>query len=284
MKIAFHHSDKDREIELAEAVLTGAKALGHQVELRALGPDQQIGDCDLACMVGVKSRDLWRASQAAGARTMMLDKSYSRGRVREGKWARWRISLDAHQPTDDLHNFKRPSGRWDAMGIDLARWRKSGLQVLICGSSEKYHAFYDLPHPTEYWQGVIEKLREHTDRPIVYRPKPSWQDAKPLHDSYFSRGKEPLRSVLSNAHVMITHGSNACFEAMQFGVPTIALGPAICRPISSTKLSDVEAPIRGNRHRLLCNLAYFQWTLSEFRSGAAWNFIIERYGSTNGTR
>ena len=156
------------------------------------------------------------------------------------------------------------------------KWRKSGLQIVFAGSSAKYHAFYDLPDPTAYAREVVARITKLSDRPIIYRPKPSWREAVPVPGSRFSHGKEGILSALANAHCLITHGSNACFEAALMGIPTIVLGAAVARPISSTSLDDIEFPFRGKRIQWLNNLAYHQWTEGEMRSGEAWQTVREQ--------
>lgn len=275
MKICFHSSDKPRERELAEAFLAGARANGHEGWIEPLTGHPVVTDCDLACMVGVKSVDLFMANQKAGRRILYFDKGYIRSRRADSRtWEYWRVSLDAHHPTGTtLMRDKQPADRFETWGIEVAKWRRHGLQIVFAGSSAKYHQFYGLPDPTAYAKGIIKQLLRVTDRPIVYRPKPSWRDAVPIRGSRFSNPNENLNNILINAHVMITHGSNACFESMIYGVPCIVLGDAVARPISSTTLDDLENPNLGKRIQWMQNLAYHQWTLAEFRSGEAWQTI-----------
>lgn len=277
MRIAFLHSDKPRERILADAFADGARVHGDTVELSPLTPEVEVAvSADVAVMVGVKSRERWHAHWDAGIHVVMLDKGYCRGKgagpVRG--WEYWRISVDGHHPTRYLERMRRPSDRWNRLGIDVMPWRASGEHIILAGSSAKYHDFYGLNDPTAFAHGVVKSIRAATQRAIVYRPKPSWRDAIPITKTRFSAGKEPLAEILTGAHALITHGSNACFEAMLAGVPSIVLGDAVAKPISSTSLDDIEAPrVAGDEERmqLLANLAYAQFTLSEFASGEAWS-------------
>ncbi len=282
MLIAIHHSDKGREVALAHALAAGARIHGHDVELRALGPSQRIGGCDLACMVGVKAKPLWEASRVAGARTLILDKGYSRHRDPDepSSWQYWRVSLDAHHPTETtLMQGIKPADRFEALGIEVKRWRRAGMHVVFAGSSEKYHNFYDLPHPNTYAYKIVRGIAKRTKRAVIYRPKPSWRGAIAVPGATLSTSKELLSDVLGYAHAMVTHGSNACFEAAVAGIPTIILGNAVMKPISSTSLDEIEAPRMEKRARLLQNLAYHQWTLPEFQSGEAWETIEEWFNA-----
>lgn len=281
MKIVFWASDKDREQVLAKAVLRGAKRQGFEVEQRMLCANPDVSGFDVGCMVGVKSASLFHAHRAAGILPVMMDKGYVRSRVPGARtWEYWRISVGAHHPTrTTLMRTKLPTERWADLGIDLAPWRTRGNHILIAGSSAKYHTFYGLPEPTLWTRQLVEEIRQHSDRPIIYRPKPSWTGAVPIEGTQFSGGGEAIGQALWGAHCMITHGSNTCFEAALMGVPSIILGNAVAAPISSASLNDIEYPLMGKRDQWLANLAWHQFTENEFRDGTAWEVLrpwIER--------
>lgn len=271
MKIVFYASDKPRELALAKAFAAGAKKHKHRVEVRTLG-DISL-DADLSCMVGVKSIGLWNHLNQHGKQTLMFDKGYSRHR-KGGCWEYWRVSLGAHHPTETtLTGLTYPSDRFDGAGWKLERWGSGGDHILLAGSSEKYHNFYGLCDPNAYAENVVATLRQYTDRQVIYRPKPSWRGALPIDGASFSPCKQSLAEVLRNCYAVVTHGSNACFEAALNGIPSIILGNAVMRPISSTKLKHIERVRRGNRAPIFNALAYHQWTLTEFTSGIAFTTI-----------
>lgn len=276
MRVRFWHSDKGREVLLAEAFLEGVKRHGDEVSFRALG-EEFTPDCDVAVMVGVKSRDLWRAHSRASIQCIYLDKGYSRhSRPGDARgWEYWRVSVNSHHPTRRFRN-DYPTDRMEQFGWGFEPWRKSGEHILLAGSSAKYHNFYDLKPPTEWAQKIVKQIRGQSKRPIFYRPKPSWKDAVPIDDTSYSSEASSIIDVLKNCHALVTHGSNACFEAMALGVPSIILGDAVMKPLSSTSIEDIERPRLASdedRKAMLAFLAYQQWTLLEFHDGLAWPFI-----------
>lgn len=278
MKVCFFASDKDREQQLANDFLSGALHHGCQIEWRSLAPDVDLTGFDIGCFVGVKSRALHRRFVDAQIPFIMFDKGYCRHKRRDGVkgWEFWRIAVNAHQPTARLAALNMPGDRLDALELEITEWRESGQQIVIAGSSAKYHDFYDLRNPTSYASGIVKQLRDVTQRPIVYRPKPSWREAVPISRTRFSRPPETITSVLAGAHALVTHGSNACFEAVLAGVPCFILGDAVAKPISSTDIGMIERPMLATfkqRRRWLRNIAYFQWTSAEFEAGDAWDFI-----------
>lgn len=272
MRIAFFCSEKTRERDLARAFAVGARRYGHKVEfLRNNEQGLRKVKCDLACMVGVKSKRIWDDLQARGIRTMMFDKGYCRDKG-AGSWLYWRIAFDNHQPTAWTMDREYSADRFVSLGLPVVPWREDGNHILIAGSSEKYHNFHNLPHPTEYARALVGTIREHTDRPILYRPKPSWGGAVPVDGTTFAKGTR-LAVDLTKCHAVVTHGSNACFDAALRGVPSIILGGAVLKPISSAMLKDIENPALGDRFEVFNALAYHQWTLKEFHRGTAFDTI-----------
>lgn len=281
MRIAFLASSKARERLLADAFLKGASRHGHETQVIPLTEGEpQVGNYDVACFVGVKSRALYQAHGRAGIPCILMDKGYSRHARQDGVrgWEFWRVAINAHQPTDRLGQ-DLPFDRAASFGWEPKPWREHGKTIVIAGSSGKYHDFYGIRNPTLYWKRRIADLQGLEDFEIVYRPKPSWRDAVPIEGSRFSILPERLEDLLKSAHVLITHGSNCCFEAVLAGVPSIVLGEGVAKPISSTSLDDTLKPRLASdeeRRQWLANLAFWQWSQPEMYSGAAWEFLGEQ--------
>lgn len=275
IKIIFHHSEKTRERNLARAFLKGARKFGCDVEARELCASPEVADYDIGCFVGVKSKRIFNMHREAGIHTILFDKGYVRDRIAGGRtWEYWRVALDAHQPTETtLSRMKMGPERWQTFGLDIAPWRKRGNHIVIAGSSAKYHDFYDLPHPADWTVALVEEIRRYTDRPIIYRPKPSWKEARRIAGTTWSGGDETIKDALWGAHCLVTHGSNACFEAALMGVPSIVLGDAVAKPISSTSIAEIEDPIMGKRDQWFQNLAWHMFTEAEMLDGLAWTAI-----------
>jgi hypothetical protein len=278
MRVVFCHSDKPREHLLADAFSEGVRRHGDTCTLQPLTPDHATVPAEVACMVGVKSRALYQAYYGQGTHVVYLDKGYTR-HARPGPvkvWEYWRVSLDSHHPTQYLGKPDMPADRVDDLGVVLKPWRKKGEHVVIAGSSQKYHDFYGLRHPTQWAQKLVKQIQGAAPgRRIVYRPKPSWKEAVPIEGTEFSRQGD-IYDVLENAWALVTHGSNAVFESILEGVPCIVLGDAVAKPISSDSLEEIESPLLAcyaARHQWLANLAYWQWTLPELSKGQAWDFL-----------
>lgn len=277
MRVTFWQANKDREHQLGEAFVAGARAAGDEAELRLCDNKTQVADADVACMVGVKCRKMFLAHRRAGVRVVYFDKGYARHRAEGARtWEYWRVAVDAHQPTSYLMSKSFPGDRFERLNLELKPWRSNGESVVFAGSSAKYHAFYRLPDPTSYAKKIIRRIAKLTGRPVIYRPKPSWREAVPVEGAGYSQRNEGLGDAVAGAYALVTHGSNACFESVLAGVPCIILGEAVAKPISSTALEDINLPrmvTDAERLQWLRNLAYQQWSEPEMASGEAWRTI-----------
>lgn len=276
MKVRFWQSDKPRERILREAIGLGVVKHGDEFDFRALGTEAT-PDCDVAIMVGVKSKELWQQHLRWGCQMVYLDKGYSRHDRGDGSrvWEYWRVSVNAHHPTAK-YRTDYPADRAKKAGWSFVPWKSNSRgPIIIAGSSEKYHSFYDMKPPTEYARKLVKQIRSTTRNEIIYRPKPSWKGKEPIEDTTFSDGGS-IDEVLKNAWCLITHGSNACFEAMLSGIPSIVIGEAVMAPISSTSIEELHSLRMASdkeRQQMLNFLGYHQWTMEEMVNGEMWDVV-----------
>lgn len=244
---------------------------------KALGAG--VGDsADFICVIGIRNAGLIQELKVAGQPFLYFDKGYNRQwNSSSPQW--WRVAVNAHQPTDYLMKMSLPGDRAREQGWKTNPWRANGPgRIIFAGSSEKYHSFHGLGDPNAYARHIIGEIRRVApSRVIIYRPKPSWGQAEPVEGSVFhNRARHNIREDLADAGLLVTHGSNACFEALLMGVPSIILGDGVTRDISSRSLAAIEDPCLVPmvfRAQLLANLAYCQWSLDEIRSGKIWKLL-----------
>lgn len=283
MHLILWTAEKGYEPLMGPAVIEGAKRHGDTIEMRPLGEyEKPIADGGVG--FGIVRRELLWDHQAARMPYVYIDKGYRRERTHyRGNnppgW--WRMVVNATHPTDYFQRFHRPPDRRSLLGLHLYP-RRQGDAILLAGSSEKFHLAHALPHPTEWAQQVVRELRGLTDRPIIYRPKPSWKHAEPIEGAEFdwsSEKRTDFAQALNRAWCVVTYGSIASVDAISTGVACIVLGNAVARPISSTELTDIDAPRwydREVREQWAADLAYCCWTPWEIEDGTAWATVKEQ--------
>lgn len=267
-----------REEQLARALAKGIPADGDEFE--AMPPPKEPGDldCDFVAFVGMKRHEWFDWCRENGQRCLYLDKGYYHREFNDRKQViLWRVSVDSQQPVEYIQHARHNPERWNKLGREMSRWRKTSQNghIIIANSSEKYHEFFDLPHPTKWVEDVVAQLRERTKREIWYRPKPSWRFKRPVKGTKYCP-VEPLSYLFPNCHALVTHGSYISVDALLHGIPGIILGDAVTRSISSTTLTEIEEPRLASddeRLQVLSNLAWCQYRIEEWESGLAWSNV-----------
>jgi hypothetical protein len=266
LKIRFYGNErKTYEKRLIESMAAGL--LHHGIVMEQAEPNAPFKHDDVVLSMGVKNFDRLLQARAANIPVIYFDKSHDRTKDA------MRVAFNSNQPTEGIEAFKRDGDRAIKYGWHPAPW-KLGESIIIAGSTAKYHHINGLLEPTGWAKGVLLKLRKYTNRPVWYRPKPTWKDAVPIEGAEYSR-HHSIKDLFPETYCLITYGSNACFDALRAGIPSIVLGNGVTRMISSRCWSDVEnlkLPSEKEVQQFMNRLAYYQWDHDEFANGAFWEF------------
>lgn len=282
--ITLYMSSKRREMMLLDALVAGFKGSGDSVEYCATsdynGPRQWT---DIACFVGVKSRERYEECRLGGKRTLLIDKSYMDRRES------YRFSIDGFQPFY-LPKMQETSDRLEQLGVIIRPLRTHHNSVkstvLFAGSSQKFCDWHGLGDNNKYSVDACARINEALkgQHQLVYRPKPSWwannKGAKIVPpNTKFSGVSEQFLHALQNCHCLVTYGSNAAVEALAHGVPVVLLSPKGVSPVyglSEYKLENILKPFWPRdtaRRQVLSNLAWCQFRVPEIESGFAWKNV-----------
>lgn len=221
---------------------------------------------------GWRRPELFEAYRQAGGAFVYLDL---------GWWDR----KPALRPLDGYHkvvvNGREPSGfrrgrpadRFAVFGRGVAPWRRRGAHILIAGMSGK-SAWTRGLKPQEWEARTVEALRRITDRPIVYRPKPSWPDATPIEGTEFSGPNTTVEQALRNCWAVVTLHSNVAVDALLAGVPVV-VSEGVCTGFSGSLDTIERALTPDGREQLMADIAYCQWSVAEMVDGTCWRSIRE---------
>lgn len=195
------------------------------------------------------------------------------GRREGGRFTGYhKVAVNGRHPTayfrTPQHDRKRISHFPDLLA---SPWRddQDGHHVLVCGMGDK-GALAEGFHPEAWERSAIHMIRQHSERPIVYRPKPSWKEAKPIEGTIFSPHTTVLEKELEGAWAVVSHHSNACVDALVAGVPVFC-DEGVAKPLSSPSPSQIERCLYPEgRDAWMADLAYTQWTPAEMEAGEPW--------------
>lgn len=279
MKFMVYYTHKEFQRNVVKGFITGFDA---EVIRREEFVEKNMADVVVVIGLMPDSQRIFNAARAAGKPAILIDKAYFRS-MRENV----RVSVNEFHSFRWLKSAEMDDYRLMKLhGFQHCR-KKFGDSILFAGSSEKFCLWHGLGDPTEYARGVITELRKYTDRPVIYRPKPSWKHAVPLDlpGVSFSHGdKKPFVDDLSQSMAVITYGSNAALESLMLGTPVISLGPSVVQPLVPHKLSGIERlgmPSSNDLRDYMSNLAYCQWSIDELANGKAAPHLLQQIEAQN---
>jgi len=230
-------------------------------------------------IAGQAGRKMFDDYLAAGKHVLFFDKGYSRDDV-------LRVSVDSFNPTKYLMKIKRPRDRLQAAGVVLKPTKAYSANddvILFDGASNKYCQWAKLGDQLVWGQSVIDQIRQHTDRLIIYRPRPSHNKAQYLNGSHTSQ--LILAVEFKRAHIVMTHGGNLSWDATIAGLPVFQLHDSIADPLANKDWGKLGLPRRPSieeRTQWAANVAYCQWSLAELADGSAWYVIKQQLELTQG--
>lgn len=188
-----------------------------------------------------------------------IDRGYFRASYGDDYTGYFRITRSNYQYLYNSLTANTDGARFGRLLHPVYPWKRSGSHVLVCPPGDVFaRAIGGVT--ADVWLGqTLATLRQHTDRPIRVRLKPSKSSKGP-----------PLSSDLDGAHALVTYMSNTAVEAVMYGVPVFVskLSAAAC--MGQTDLRFIETPrYPEDRMRWGAALANNQWTLDEIRRGLA---------------
>jgi hypothetical protein len=214
-------------------------------------------------------------------KAVYIDLGYWARKTPEAKWDGYhKVVVNDRHPTDYFQNVKHDGVRFEKFSMGIQPWRKQGewpedtKPILLAGMGDK-GAVAEGFEPEEWERWAIDKIRDVTRRTIIYRPKPSWKLARPIHgkNMLFSPAQQSLDRLLKHVHCVVTHHSNVAIDGLLAGVPCFVIKGAAL-PMGSSDFALMETPPKPDgREQLFNDLAYCQWSVSEMQSGAAWSHL-----------
>lgn len=210
-----------------------------------------------------------------------LDHAYfNRGHTKPNPW--YRVSKNRYQAGPII---ERSDDRLKQFDIKTKPWQ-NGSNILVCPPTPAVSNFYGL----ENWTAnTVNEIKKYTDRTIVLRQKPGEflvenitgvaLPVKPRENLGKSLNLDvkmsnvSLKEDLLNAWIIVSFNSGVAVTAICEGVPALVSEHSSVLPVALTDMSQIENPVKPDRHKWLCHLSYSQFNRSEMVNGYAWNIL-----------
>jgi len=270
--IGVFYTDKNRKTLVMEALMESIIEDGNDIT-------SKYEKADIVITFGLSIfSDIHERARKENKPNILIDLGYwERNYEMLSKKNHYRLSVQHPQPSNYIMHMGEDPERFLSYKKTIQPWKMSGDYILLADIGQKSYDFFDMEYQSWAKKAIIE-IQKHTDRPIIYRAKPSSFTAKgglpgiPFSDPF----KEPIEKVLKNAYAAVTYHSNVGCDALLAGVPIfIQAGAALHMGLQD--LSKIETPFYPtNRFSFFCNLAYCQWNVNEMRQGLAWKHLKEK--------
>ncbi len=287
--VCLYRSDTRSKL-IAEAMCHGIRAQGDVATMVAAHKYLGRPSGHVAVFYGYKDgmREIFRDYLKDGRKVIFWDLGYACRRFgdhgRERYQGYHRMAFNARHADNTVMDGACPSDRLDQLKINPRREielnlspHRKGKYILVAGMQFKSCFSYDVEY--ESWEReAIRRIKEVTDRPIIYRPKPKDRLAKPIEGTIYSDRRNKLGAILKDCHAVVTHHSNVGVEGLIHGIP-VYCDSGISKPLASGGLSDLhtvekpQIPADEERQRWLNNLAYWQWSVPEMNKGLPWQWL-----------
>ena len=257
-----------RSHTVCEAMAQGIKRCG-DVPVRLKAETYRRPECEIAVFYGyTQELQACMADHRKRLGAVYVDLGYW-GRHDGGRRVGYhKIAVNARHPTDYFRKGHSPD-RFVHHKQEIRPFRTFGRHILIAGMSAKAAAAGGFK-PEQWERTTIIALQRLTDRPLVYRPKPNWKDARPLPGAGYSPPKETMEESLVNCHAIVTHHSNVAVDGLLAGIPVFA-NAGVASKMGTSDLSHIDDPwLPDDRLEWAADIAYCQWSIAEMAEGLPW--------------
>ena len=222
------------------------------------------------------NRAVWQHYQQSGRPVIVLEV----GNLRRG--VTWRMAINGTTASATWPESLDPQ-RPRSLGLDLRPWRTQGGHVLIAcqrGDSQQWTAKLT---PDLWLQQIIDRLRQHTQRPIRVRPHPRYRQVMPS-DITVSHPRAitgtydafDFERDLAQAWAVVNYNSGPGVQATLAGIPAFVNHDSLAAPVANLDLSAIECPQMPDRSQWLIDISHTEWTVPEFETGEPQRILAQK--------
>ena len=260
----------------------GVKYLGHSVTEHDMTADVMVIWSVLWHGRMAANKQIWDQAKQSGKAVLVLEV----GCLNRG--VTWKVGLN-HINNNGYFGLASSTipDRPRKLGIQLTPWTMEGNSILICGQHTKSEQWAALPPPIDWLKITVDTIKNHTDRPIVFRPHPrDWQWAANFsYKNVTVRIPKQLQGTyddfnfdadLKNAWAVVNPSSNTGILSIINGVPAFVTRDSLAYTVGNVDFSKLDNPDRPLREQWLESICHTEWTLEEIAQGTPISRIFDQ--------
>jgi hypothetical protein len=190
----------------------------------------------------------------------------------------WKVGLGGINRDAYFGDNGNNESRAKEIGLKLKPWRISGEYILIAGQHDRSLQWQNQPSMSTWFLNVYDRIRKHTDRPIIFRPHPRCrlseierglknvyrQEPKHIDGTY-----DDFDMDFHNVWATINWSSNPGIHSIISGVPSFVSTHSLAYPVANDIdfLHDIENPLMPDRSQWLNDYAWTEYTVKEISQG-----------------
>ncbi|WP_159591619.1 hypothetical protein [Chelativorans xinjiangense] len=285
--------------------VTGAFCRGAKAPLRHVSTFLEGGlpaDAAAVAMYGILRGTglLYRYSQERKIDFYYIDHGYftrsTHWLERLGRSHRWfRVTMNGHATNRMTDGDNDRFRRYFANHYPLLPWRGGkGDAILILPPTPAIRWFFGC---SNWREETVRRIRCFSEMPIIWREKPgaknvdewgnpdgTFSEPAPPADPNLTVSSGSLQDDLDRAAVVVCFNSNVAVEAIRQGIPVLCEEHCAAHPIRfpwEALASPRMLRIEPDRQTWFAHLANHQFSLSELKSGYAWEHLRSRSQTYN---
>lgn len=188
----------------------------------------------------------------------------------------WKVGLNGVNRAAGYAPQGNDNDRAQQLGLSLKPWRTQGKYILICGQHNKSLQWQNQPPLSKWFLDTYDTIRQHSERPIVFRPHPRSrlehierglknvyrQEPCPIKNTY-----DDFDLKFNNTWATVSWSSNPGIHSIIEGVPAIVGADSLAYDVAEHNLANIENPCCPDRTQWLNDYAWTEFTVEEIAQG-----------------
>jgi hypothetical protein len=253
-----------------DAFARGAESLGHDVVW-----NNSVSDVDVIWSVLFHGRMgpnkyIWERNLAQSKPTIVLEV----GGIQRG--TTWKVGLNGINRDANFANRDNNGDRARLLQLSLKPWTNSGEAILIAGQHDKSLQWKNMPPMSKWVSDTIDKIRQYTDRQIIFRPHPRCPLPAIEHEFKNVIRQTPRQTPgsyddfdidYSNIWATVSWSSNPGIHSIINGVPAFVGPSSLAYEVANHDLAYINQPLKIDRTQWLNDYAWTEFTVEEISQG-----------------